>query len=150
MLAITHVETADQQRQVREIFWEYLSWGNPLAEAAFGTQFDIQAVLEQDMADLQKFAPPRGRLLLAYANGQLAGCAGLRAIGMEIGELKRMYVRPQHRGQGIGRALLSAIIAEARQIGYTTLRLDSPAFSHAAHTLYRAAGFTPIGPYPQS
>jgi GNAT superfamily N-acetyltransferase len=149
MLTIAQVETDDHRRQVREIFWEYLSWGNPRIECEFGTRLNISEMLDQDMTDLQKFAPPRGCLLLASTEQQLAGCVGLRAIGVEIGEIKRMYVRPQLRGQGIARALVAAIVDEARHIGYTTLRLDSPPFSQAAHALYLAVGFRPITAYPE-
>ena len=61
-----------------------------------------------------------------------------------------MYVRPDFRGTGLGRALLDALLAEARQVGYATIRLDSAGFMKTAHALYRAAGFEEIEPYPES
>ena len=149
MLTMTHVETTAQQGQMRELLWEYVLWGGPQMEQDFGIRLDLQVLVDQEMADLQKYASPRGRLLLAFMNQQLAGCGGLRAIGSEIGEIKRMFVRPQYRGQGIGRALVTTLISEARQIGYTTLRLDSGPFMRDAHVLYRSIGFRPIPAYPE-
>jgi GNAT superfamily N-acetyltransferase len=61
-----------------------------------------------------------------------------------------MYVRPEFRGLGIGRALLEALIVEAREIGYSMLRLDSASFMKVAHSLYRSTGFQEIEPYPES
>jgi GNAT superfamily N-acetyltransferase len=70
--------------------------------------------------------------------------------GDRTGEIKRMYVRPDFRGQGIGRALLEALLAEARPAGYRRVRLDSGPFMKAAHALYRRVGFHEIAPYPES
>jgi GNAT superfamily N-acetyltransferase len=61
-----------------------------------------------------------------------------------------MYVRPEFRGKGIGRALLEALIAEAQEIGYPTVRLDSTRFMEVAHSLYRSVGFHEIEPYTES
>jgi GNAT superfamily N-acetyltransferase len=74
----------------------------------------------------------------------------MRRIREDTGEIKRMYVRPDYRRRGIGLALLEALIAEARQIGYPTIRLDSTRFMKAAHALYRSLGFREIDPYPES
>ena len=74
----------------------------------------------------------------------------MRKIREDIGEVKRMYVRPAFRGQGIGRALLDALIQEAGQIGYPRIRLDSTRFMKEAHALYRSAGFVEIAEYPES
>jgi ribosomal protein S18 acetylase RimI-like enzyme len=134
---------------VRDLFREYLQWACPAAQRAFGVSFDADAMLAHDMADLQVFLPPGGRLLLAYDEGAVAGCACVRTIGPQIAEIKRMYVRPAHRRRhwpGIG----SNAIAEMRAAGYSALRLDSARFMTAAHALYRAAGFREISPYAES
>jgi GNAT superfamily N-acetyltransferase len=107
-------------------------------------------MLEQDMAELDKFLPPTGRLLLALQDQQYVGIGCLRKIGEDIGEIKRMYVRPSYRGTGIGRAILQGLVEQARQIGYTRIRLDSARFMKEAHAMYRSAGFTPIEPYAES
>jgi GNAT superfamily N-acetyltransferase len=116
----------------------------------YGINFDIASMIERDMAKLDIFMPPHGRLLLATEGSQATGLACMRRIREDIGEIKRMYVRPEFRRKGIGLALLEALIAEARQIGYPTLRLDSTRFMEAAHSLYRSVGFREIDPYPES
>jgi GNAT superfamily N-acetyltransferase len=150
MARIFQVRPDPGNAQVRELFWEYLAWANGLLASSYGISLDVTAMLEDDMHNLDKFGPPAGRLLLAGNEGMLAGCACLRKIGQDIGELKRMYVRPGYRRQGIGRALLDALLDEARLIGYRTLRLDSVRFMREAHSLYQAAGFRDVAPYPES
>ena len=81
MLSVVPVETDDHRRQVRELFWEYLVWANAQLECEYAISFDIRQLLEDDMVTLHKFAPPYGRLLLAYDQGALAGCACLHTIG---------------------------------------------------------------------
>jgi GNAT superfamily N-acetyltransferase len=107
-------------------------------------------MLEEDMADLQKFMPPDGRLLLAAYEQETAGCICLKRLVRNVGEFKRLYVRPAHRRKGVGQALASALVGEARQIGYATLRLDSARFMTGAHVLYRSLGFADIAPYAES
>jgi GNAT superfamily N-acetyltransferase len=150
MLEIFQATTAEHRQDARELFWEYLQWGNLMLDREFGVVFDIQSMLEQDMLELAKFSPPAGRLLLASEQGQPAGIACLRKIKEGMGEVKRMYVRPAFRGRGIARALLERLIEAAREIGYARVRLDSARFMAAAHALYRSAGFQEIDPYPES
>ena len=97
-----------------------------------------------------KYGMPEGRLYLAYWDGQLAGCIGLRKLDEKRGELKRLYVRPQFRGCRIGEALIRRILDDARAIGYRYVLLDTLPFLHAAITLYRKIGFHEIGCYNDS
>jgi GNAT superfamily N-acetyltransferase len=150
MTSIHQAETAEDQSRVRELFGEYLQWANERLNEEFGIDFDIESMLERDMAKLQIFLPPRGRLLLATEESQAAGIACMKRIRRDMGEIKRMYVRPEFRGRGIGRVLLEALIAQAQQMGYPTVRGDSARFMKAAHSLYRSAGFQEIEPYPES
>ena len=150
MSIIHQVQTEEERARVRELFWEYLQWANGRVNEEFGVDFDIETMLQDDMAALDIFLPPGGRLLLATEGSYAAGIACLKRLRDGIGEIKRMYVRPEFRGQGIGRALLDMLVAEAREIGYPTIRLDSARFMEAAHALYRSAGFREIEPYPES
>lgn len=140
----------DDSNQVRELFWEYLQWANSRVNEEFGVTFEIHSMLERDMAHLDVFSPPVGQLILATVGTQAAGVGGVKQLAGSIGEIKRMYVRPQYRGKGLGRDLLNELLVEARRLGYRTIRLDSARFMHEAHALYRSAGFTDISPYPES
>jgi putative acetyltransferase len=103
---------------------------------------------DDELAQLPgEYAPPDGRLLLARVADQPVGCVALRRIDAGACEMKRLYLRPVARGQGVGRALAVAVIAEARQIGYAAMRLDTVPAMTAAIALYRSLGFREIPPY---
>ena len=97
-----------------------------------------------------KYGMPEGRLYLAYWDGRLAGCIGLRKLDEERGELKRLYVRPEFRGRRMGEALIRRILDDAREIGYRHVLLDTLPFLHSAIRLYREMGFYEIGCYNES
>ncbi len=150
MSRIYQVQTDEDRNHVRELFWEYLQDANSRVDEEFDVNFDIKTMLEQDMLDLEKFYPPDGRLLLADYENQVIGLACMRRIRDDIAEIKRMYVRPEFRGKGIGKALLKRLLAEAGNIGYPKVRLDSARFMKEAQSLYRSMGFQEIDPYPES
>jgi len=132
--------TPAQIAQVRELFLEYAqSLGFSLCFQNF----------DQELAGLPgDYAPPGGRLLLAQFHGELAGCVALHKFDGEICEMKRLYLRPKFRGKKLGRVLAEAVIAEARQIGYRRMRLDTvgPVMQDAV-AMYRKLGFREIAPY---
>ncbi len=144
---------ADKARHtagIHQLFQEYLQWANAQVYKEFGVRFDLDELVKTTMQHLDSFMPPQGRVLLGYAGDDLAGIACLKELAPGIGEVKRMYVRPSARNQGLGRALLERLLEESRQIGYQRVRLDSARFMHQAHSLYRAAGFREIGEYEGS
>ncbi len=143
---MTLIEQADTDAKVelaRELFREYAS------------QLDVDLCFQDFDRELRelpgKYAPPAGRLLLAYdfaAGGkQAAGCGALRPIDAAICEMKRLYVRPEFRGRGLGRTVAESLIAAAREIGYGAMRLDTLPPMREAHELYRQLGFREIEPY---
>jgi GNAT superfamily N-acetyltransferase len=150
MIEVIQAQEHIHAPHIRELFWEYLHWANARLNEEYGIDFDIATMIEGDMVDLAKFLPPGGRLLLARSEGQMAGIACMKKLTEDIGEIKRMYVRPAVRRQGIGRALVSRLLAEARAIGYRRIRLDSTRFMKDAHALYRSFGFHEIEPYEGS
>ena len=139
-LSFIQVETPAQIDQARELFLEYAqSLGFSLCFQNF----------EKELASLPgDYAPPGGRLLLAEYEGQVAACVALHKLEHDICEMKRLYLRPQFRGKGLGRALAGRIIAEARAIGYQRMRLDTvePVMKDAV-AMYRRLGFREIPPY---
>lgn len=94
-----------------------------------------------------EFAPPRGLLLLALTDTLIAGCVGLRDLDSGMCEVRRLYVRPQARGQGVGRALMTTLIGEARTIGYHEMRLETLDVMRDAHALYHSLGFIETARY---
>jgi putative acetyltransferase len=140
MPQITIAEAGPRLDEVRSLFREY----------AESLDFDLGFQdFDAELAGLPgDYAPPSGRLLLATVDGRAAGCVALRRLDPETCEMKRLFVRPDFRGHGIGRMLIEQILGEARRAGYRRMRLDTVAGSMAEATrLYRAAGFRPIPPY---
>ncbi len=106
---------------------------------------------EEELAHLErKYGPPFGRLYLAWCGGEPSGCIGLRKIAEKKCEMKRLYVRPKFRGNHIGNRLVSQIIADAREIGYSHMLLDTLPFLQEAVYLYRAFGFYETESYNNS
>ena len=140
LLTFAQAESPTQIAQARELFLEYAqSLGFDLCFQNF----------EKELAGLPgDYAPPEGRLLLVEYEGQLAACVALHKLDAGICEMKRLYLRPQFRGKGLGRALAERIIAEARQVGYQRMRLDTvePVMKDAVE-MYRKLGFKEIAPY---
>jgi len=132
--------SADEIDQARGLFREYEAW--------LGLDLCFQN-FEKELAELPgAYAPPTGRLLLAFENDQLAGCVALRKLSDGVCEMKRLFLRPQSHGQGRGRELAERIINEARDAGYKRMRLDTlPEQMGKAIALYRSLGFKEIEPY---
>jgi ribosomal protein S18 acetylase RimI-like enzyme len=138
-MLITPAQTDTQLQLVRELFLDYRD--------TLGLDLGFQN-FDDELAELPgQYAPPTGRLLLAMEGTQAAGCVALREIGPDICEMKRLYVRPAFRKQGVARRLARTIISAARKIGYARMRLDTLGSLHAAISLYKSLGFQQIEPY---
>jgi ribosomal protein S18 acetylase RimI-like enzyme len=138
-MLILSAHEPEQLKIVRQLFLEYRD--------SLGLDLCFQS-FNEELADLPgRYAPPKGRLLLAMAGAHAVGCVGLREIGPGICEMKRLYVRPTFREQGVGRVLADAAISAAREIGYERMRLDTLGSMQVAISLYESVGFHRIGPY---
>jgi putative acetyltransferase len=143
-MKIEIIEAYDRLEDIRELFAEYAAW--------LGLPLDFQN-FEEEMVSLPgKYTKPDGRLYLMLADGQAAGCIALRYLdtdnnGNRRGEMKRLFVRAPFRGCGLGVRLAERVIAEARQIGYTEILLDSFTFMEKAIAIYKKLGFEEIKSY---
>lgn len=129
---------------------EHYSTANELFNAyaiALGIDLSFQN-FQDELKDLpQQYGAPKGRLLLAYHNDKAIGCVGVRALEHHISELKRMYIKPEGRGLGLGTILLKASLQAAEELGYSYVRLDTLPEMKAAIHLYESHGFYLIKPY---
>ena len=129
---------------------EYLQFIAGTALERYRLTFDIEAMIASDLHDESKFFPPAGRFYVVRHGGAFVGVGCLRRVAPGMAEIQRMYVRPQARGLGAGRALVERLIADARGMQFTTMRLESLKALSAAHALYRSVGFHEIAPYGES
>ncbi|MEM7042679.1 MAG: GNAT family N-acetyltransferase [Pseudomonadota bacterium] len=139
-IQITQATTAEDIDHIRRLFRAYADWLNvDLCFQGF----------EEELAGLPGvYAPPPGRLLLARAEGEMAGCVGLRPLEDGICEMKRLWVEPGFEGLGIGRGLAEVIVDAGRDLGYKAMRLDTmPERLKAAGHIYETLGFKSIPDY---
>ena len=140
MIEILQAETAEQIEETRKLFREYEKW--------LGLDLCFQGFEEELKTLPAKYAIPDGRLFLALVNGKTAGCIALRKLEQSVCEMKRLFVRSEFRGLGLGKILIEKLIDEARFIGYEKMRLDTlPDQMAKAVKLYKSHGFVEISPY---
>ena len=151
------VPAYESPQEVRELFFEYtqmLIQGDPSFEQYLAVQN-----YEEELTHLEKkYGLPEGRQYLCYAledqetdsRENLAGCIGLRKLDEANCEMKRLYVRPRFRGQGIGDILIRQVIEDATKIGYRHMLLDTLPFLQSAIHMYKKYGFYEIESYNDS
>ena len=138
-VVIAEAQTSTDYAVGRALFEEYATGiGVDLCFQDFSAELDRLSVM---------YGPPAGALLMARIAGDAAGCVGLRKLRDDICEMKRLYVRPSYRGRQLGRRLAEGVAMRARDMGYSTMVLDTLSSMQAAHALYVSMGFTPSPAY---
>jgi len=139
-MKIIPAHTVKALEQLKQLFREY--------PVAIGMSLDFQD-FEAELAALPgKYTPPAGELFLALRDDKALGCIAFYPMDKQgVCEIKRLYVRPEAQGSGLGRSLLAHAIKEARQRGYKKARLDSLRRMTQAGRLYELFGFQQIPPY---
>ncbi|MCE9636362.1 MAG: GNAT family N-acetyltransferase [Planctomycetes bacterium] len=139
MLRIVQAASPADVATVRELMLEY--------QDLLGVDLCFQG-FDAEVRDLPgAYAPPKGRLFLALSDDAPVGCVALREAGGTRCEMKRLYARPNARGLGVGRALVTLVLDEARAIGYSEIVLDTLPTMIQAQRLYESFGFRDIPPY---
>jgi len=139
MVEIFEAKTSDHLKSARELFQQYAQ------SLGFDLGFQDFAAEVKNLPG--EYAPPYGCILLARQNDRIVGCVALRKWDETISEMKRLYVIPEARGNGIGRKLVEAVIPRAKKMGYKRMRLDTLSSMESANHLYSSLGFRPITPY---
>ncbi len=138
-MQLKQVESQEEIEIARDLLREY--------QRALGVDLCFQG-FEAELAALPgAYAPPGGRLLLAWRDEEPIGCVALQRVDGARGEMKRLYVRPSARGLGLGRSLVTRILDDAKAIGYSEVVLDTLPSMIEAQRLYEQFGFRDIDPY---
>lgn len=136
---IRAAKTPDHYLRARQLIQDYAN-GLPV-------DLGYQHFAQELKALPEMYGPPAGRLLLAWIEEEAMGCVGVRRIDNDTCEMKRLYVRPEVQGRGLGRLLAERIVQEAQRLGYGRMVLDTLASMKSAQQLYRSLGFTETSAY---
>jgi len=109
----------------------------------------IRVYAKSSVEQITSYIPPEGIYYILQIDEKIVGMGALRKIKMNIGEVKRMYIRPEYRGQGLGKALLEQILRKAKEFRFSTIRLETGKFMTTAQFIYHEAGFREIDEYPE-
>ncbi len=126
---------------------EYFTWINDEVQKHYTIDtFSIigESILEyseRTLEDLTSYIPPEGIYYIIQNDGSVIGMGALRTIKKGIGEIKRMYIRPNYRGNGYGKKILEILLEKGKEFGFSSIRLDTGEFMAAAQKVYRLAGF---------
>lgn len=134
--------TEEDYREARALLREY--------EAEIEVDLCFQG-FQEELETLERvYGPPGGILFLLRQEERTAGCVALKDLGGGVCEMKRLFLRPGFRGEGLGRRCAERIVQAAREMGYGTMRLDTLPAMRAAIALYRSLGFTEIPRYTEN
>ena len=148
---LRRVDWSEDLETVRRLFREYRDWlanhTPAITDSASNVPIGL-AQFDRVIAQLPgAYGPPRGDVILAFKHSELAACGALREWEPMVGEIKRIYVRADHRGPGFGPILTGALLDRARELGYKRVRVYTLPTMAAAIQFYQEMGFKPIPAY---
>lgn len=139
MIKLIQNYSAESLKGVRRLFKEY--------EDALGFKLSFQNFKKELSSLPGEYCPPKGCIILAMGNGRIVGCVAVRKISGETAEMKRLYVKPRHRGKGVGELLAKEAMGQAKLMGYKKMKLDTVSKMIPAIELYKKLGFKECKPY---
>jgi ribosomal protein S18 acetylase RimI-like enzyme len=139
-IRLTYIESGPALETIRALFLEYAR------SLDFNLCFQN---FDKELLELPgPYRPPAGRLILCEVDGQAAGCIALKPLESGACEMKRLFVRPEFRGMHLGLTLARHVVEDAREIGYSVMRLDTiRGKMDNAIALYASVGFKEIPAY---
>ena len=141
------------REQFYELNIEYVTWVSEKYDKIHNINLESvngmsnEQYVKEFLEEFTKIEPPHGIILVLLANDNIVGMGAVSNHGSGVGEIKRMYIKPEYRGQGLGRTMLSKLIDRGREFGFSKLRLETADFFEAAQHLYRTVGFRDIEEY---
>jgi GNAT superfamily N-acetyltransferase len=148
---LRRVNWSEDLETVRRLLRDYRNWLSEHVETGVPSESVVPAGLariDQEIATLPGvYGPPRGEIVLAFKHDDLVACGALREFEPKVGEIRRVYVRADHRGPGFGPRLTRAVLDCAREIGFERVRVDTLPTMFAAIEFYQEMGFKPIPAY---
>jgi GNAT superfamily N-acetyltransferase len=134
---------------------EYLSWIAGEVRDRYGVdaegaaEMTVREFAELMLKDLSSYVPPNGGFYVLTAASALAGMGACTKLHESVGTIRRMYIRPEHRGKGYGKMLMDQLLGVAKELGCTAVVLETGRFMLAAQHIYRSSGFVEREPYPE-
>ena len=156
MVGLIPFDLNAHKEEYRQLNIELIAW----ITDQLGKNYQIDAVsmvgrtvpeyVDDHLEDLAGLKPPDGIIYLLEAEGEIAGMGAIRKLRDQIGEIKRMYIRPPYRGKGYGKQMLNKLLEAGGKLGCSSFRLETSKFMTVAQHIYKSAGFTERDEYPES
>lgn len=150
------VDLSRHRTQMVDLHAEYMEWA--AKEIAALLKIEVTAIINMSVRDyisstIDKICgdlPPKGVHYLLQSQDMIIGMGGLRQISENVGELKRIYIRPEYRGNGLGKILVQKLLENAKEFGYQSVNLDTAIFMREAQQLYYSLGFVDRDVYTEA
>jgi GNAT superfamily N-acetyltransferase len=145
VVRLRRIESAGELAPATALAREFGDWVTERIRADLGIVIPAEDHPTDVLAEVLQSG---GRVYVAELGGESVGVGGLKLLSDTKAEIKRMFVRPAAQGHGVGSAIVRKLVDDARALGCETVYLESAAFMHPAHALYRSVGFVPSDAYP--